>query len=160
MGALGASHLSDYAASKAALHGFADSLRQEVNRDGLGGKVGVHLVCPWLVGDSDMFKGAFSRVGWVGALVKRVLPPLKVQAVAAHVLNGLAFSHGSHWVSYLPFFVRFATLIPKVVLAPSLPTYDALFGALGGRDGMQGWSGSRWNNDLAVKQGGGNKKNQ
>jgi len=152
MGALGAAQLADYAASKAALHGMCDSLRQELNREGLRGKVGVHLVCPWILGDTEMFQGAYSKRqgACCSRTVLRIIPPLKSPILAGHVLDGLAFSHGSHWVTYLPLITRYATLLPKFFLSPSLSAYDALLGAVGGSHGMEGWRGSLWNTNLGL----------
>jgi NAD(P)-dependent dehydrogenase (short-subunit alcohol dehydrogenase family) len=125
MGAgMGAAGLADYTASKAALNALADCLRQEVNADdSLRGRMGVHLVCPWLL-DTDMFKGAFSseKAGWLERCLLRLCPPIKREAMAAHILDGLALRHGSHWVTFKPFYLRFAALMPRVLLAPSLGT--------------------------------------
>jgi NAD(P)-dependent dehydrogenase (short-subunit alcohol dehydrogenase family) len=148
MGAgLGARGVADYAASKAALSTAVECLRQEVNGDkALRGRLGVHLVSPWLV-DTDMFKGAYAseRAPWVERAVLRAVPPLRREALAAHILDGLALRHGAHWVTFSPFFVRFAAYLPRLLQAVSLPAYDALLGSVGGAAGMDKWQGSEWN---------------
>ena len=144
---MGAQGLADYTASKAGLNAAVECLRQEVNaEEALSGRLGVHLVCPWVL-DTDMFKGAFTskRAPLLERCFLRAVPPLRRGAVAAHILDGLAFRHGAHWVTFRPFFMRFAAYLPRLLLAPSVGLYDALMGAIGGARGMELWQGSEWN---------------
>ena len=151
MGGLGAAQLADYCASKHALQGLADCLRQELNRDGLRDALGVHLVCPWLV-DTDMFKGAFMRRSWLAGAFLRAFPPRRAQDVAAATLDALALQHGVHRTYYLPLPMRFITLALRALSAPSLRAFDWLTALAGGREGMVGWQGAE-HNVAAVKAG-------
>ena len=144
MGSLGAARLSDYAASKAALEGFAASLRQEVNRDGLRGWVGVQVVCPWVAG-TGMFEGAFARAGCALRALLRAFPPLRAEEVAGAVLEGLAAHHGAHRLTFAPWPMRWIVGALRVLALAHLPLFDWALAVMGGAGGMAQWRGTEHN---------------
>ena len=144
MGSLGAARLADYAASKAALEGFAASLRQEVNRDGLRGWVGVQVVCPWVAG-TGMFEGAFARAGCALRALLRAFPPLRPEDVAGVVLEGLAAHHGAHRLSFAPWPMRWIVGALRVLALAHLGLFDWALAVMGGAGGMAQWRGTEHN---------------
>ncbi len=149
MGAgLGAAGLSDYCATKAGLCAMVECLRQEVNNDrDMAGRLGVHLVCPWIIGDTEMFTGAYTSpsASCLQRCLLLALQPLKRGALADHILDGLAWYPGAHWVTFRPLVTRYLALVLKLVVSPSVGLYDAIVGAFGGSNGMQRWKGAPWN---------------
>jgi len=138
MGSLGAARLSDYAASKAALESYAASLRQELNRDGLRGAVGVHVVCPWVV-DTGMFGGAFARAGCALRALLRLFPPQRTEDVAGVVLGGLAARHGAHSVRFAPAAMKWVAAGARVLALAHVGLFDWAAGLMGGAHGMDKW---------------------
>jgi all-trans-retinol dehydrogenase (NAD+) len=78
-GLIGTARETDYAASKFAAVGFAESLRQELRRGAAG--VRTTVVCPYYV-DTGMFEGVKTRFSLL-------LPVLKEQAVADRILKAV-----------------------------------------------------------------------
>lgn len=154
MGSVGAARLSDYSASKAALEGFAASLRQEVNRDGLRGALGVQVVCPWVV-DTGMFDGAFARTGWALRAFFAAFPPLAADDVAGQVLQGLSARHGRHSVEFSPAPIRWVVGGLRALMLLHLGFADWFAGVMGGAEGMARWRGTERNERALAGKGGG-----
>jgi NAD(P)-dependent dehydrogenase (short-subunit alcohol dehydrogenase family) len=154
MGSFGAAKLADYCASKAALEGFAACLRQEVNRDGLRGALGVHVLLPWLV-DTGMFGGAFARAGCAQRALLRAFPPQRPADVAAVVLRGLAGAHGEHRVAFAPAPMRWVVGALRALALAHLGAFDWAMGVTGGASGMAQWRGTEHNaRALGASKGG------
>ncbi len=104
----GGPRVADYAASKHAAVGFAESLRMELAETAPG--VRTTLVCPWFV-DTGMFEGARTR--W-----PLLLPFLRPEDVAARVVKAILRDQA---FLQMPPFVR---VLPLLKMLPT-PMYDA-----------------------------------
>ena len=131
MGSLSAAGLADYCASKWALNGFHECLRQELNV--AGSNIRTLLVAPYIV-NTGMFQGAMSKstVYWFQRLL---FPPLSAVTVGRSIVAAI-----EHRQQIL--------VLPKVfALAPTilhlLPTtvYDWIVGQTGGQSGLKNFKG-------------------
>ena len=119
-GLLGVDRQTDYAASKHAAIGFAESLRAELKRAGHTG-VKTTLVEPFYV-DTGMVKGVKSRF-------PRLLPILEQEEVAARVVRAVMKNQQE---------VRIPTVLKLVPVLRILPVslFDRLAGFLGVHESM------------------------
>ncbi|WP_415779468.1 SDR family oxidoreductase [Micrococcus luteus] len=125
-GLVGVARQTDYAATKHAAVGFAESLAAELRKD--GSHVTSLAVCPFYI-DTGMFAGVRSRVPWL-------LPVLDPHHVAQEVLDAVEAG-------------RTRLLLPRAVglIAPlrALPTpvFDRAMDVLGVNATMDGFTGRR-----------------
>ena len=123
-GLVGVARQTDYAASKHAAVGFAESLRAELRK--AGSAVRSLVVCPYYI-DTGMFSGVETKV-------PQLLPILQPDDVAAQVLD--AVESGAQQL-FLPPGVR--TLAPLRVLP--VRAFDAVMDALGVNATMDRFTG-------------------
>lgn len=123
-GLVGVARQTDYAASKHAAVGFAESLRAELRK--AGSAVRSLVVCPYYI-DTGMFSGVETKV-------PLLLPILQPEDVAAQVLD--AVESGAQQL-FLPPGVR--TLAPLRVLP--VRAFDAVMDALGVNATMDRFTG-------------------
>ncbi len=118
--------MSDYAASKHAAVGFADTLRAELAQ--VAPAVRTTLVCPFYV-DTGMFAGVRTRLPWL-------LPILSPEAVVERVLRAVERDEAR---------VLLPPLLHLLPLVTALPTgwSDRLLGALGVDASMASFVGRR-----------------
>ena len=136
MGLLGGARLSAYCASKWGMFGLAESLRLELHRDSVRG-VHVVTVAPYLVGDTELFRGAFARVRSIVDVVRSALfPPLTASAVAKATVEAVCLQQDA--VLVLPWYASAAVW---AVRALPLGAADTVVGALGGWHGMETFVG-------------------
>lgn len=133
MGLLGSARLSDYCASKWALLGMHESLRHEVRAQGAG-KVRFLAVCPYVI-DTGMFAGAFEGEGWVMAVVRTLFPPLRVEFVAARMLQAMR-NHEDFVV--VPSYMG---IVPPLLRLLPVPLQDVILELSGCTKGMQTFRG-------------------
>lgn len=132
MAYVGAAGLSDYCASKAALVALAESLRFELARDGLRNHVKVVIVCPYHVGDTDMFRGSLPHD--CCTLRGCLFSSLRARNVASTIVD--AASAGRNAVISLPWHAYYALWFAHGLLP--LWASDELLGRSGGWHGLQG----------------------
>jgi len=125
-GLIGTPKETDYAASKFAVIGFNESLRQELRRSAPGVKTTV--VCPFYV-DTGMFAGVKTRI-------PLLLPILKEEDVAAQIIA--AVQHDRPQVQ-MPAMVR---TLPMMRMLP-VWAFDRLADFFGVNDAMNDFSGRR-----------------
>lgn len=123
-GLTGAARLSDYAASKHAVVGFAESLRCELSETSPG--VRTTLVCPSYI-DTGMYEGAEIRA-------RHLLPMLRQEEVAAEVIRAIELDRDR---LFLPAAVHL--LQPLLGLPPRVS--DAVLKALGVPQSMEHFVG-------------------
>ena len=129
LGHLGAANLGAYTASKAALLAFHQSLRAELKREGLGGKVKTILVAPGQL-DTLLF-GDVAGQGWVRRFFG---PVVGAGEVARRVVEMVGRGEGGEVrVPVYAAWVQWVGVLPAVV-----------------REWVRGWSGV----DEAVEGGG------
>lgn len=136
MGLLGGARLSAYCASKWGMFGLAESLRMELHRENSRG-VHVVTVAPYLVGDTELFRGAFARIRSVVDVLRSALfPPLTASAVATATVEAVCSRRDV--VLVLPWYASAAVW---AVRALPLRAADTVVGALGGWHGMETFVG-------------------
>lgn len=123
-GLVGVARQTDYAATKHAAVGFAESLAAELRKD--GSRVTSLAVCPFYI-DTGMFEGVHSRLPWL-------LPVLRQEEVAEEVLDAVEAG-------------RTRLLLPRAVglIAPlralPAPVFDRAMDVLGVNATMDGLTG-------------------
>ncbi|KAI8902844.1 hypothetical protein BC833DRAFT_546591 [Globomyces pollinis-pini] len=97
MGLVGAAYSVDYSASKFAITGYAESLRQELN------ETNVHMSClfPGLI-TTGMFLGVSHSLPWI-------TPPLTPNIVAVKMVDMLESNYSQD--VHMPFYAKFLPLI-------------------------------------------------
>lgn len=142
MGLLGAAGLTDYCASKWAINGMHESLRQELAAAGGASRSrSIHtlLVAPYLV-NTGMFDGAMAKdsVYWWHRLLFPALQPEEVALAIIHAVQS------RRRLLVLP---RQLSLVPTLLhLLPS-PMYDFVVSLTGGKTGLRHFTGRHpsWN---------------
>jgi all-trans-retinol dehydrogenase (NAD+) len=134
MGLIGSARLSEYVAGKWALLGLVESLRLELQRDGLYDAVATVALLPSHV-STGLFEGAFEDdANPVRALC---FPPLRDTAVARAAVDAVAA--GGHHVLVLPRSLGWITLLARLALP--LRAFDTFVGWFGGWRGMNSFRG-------------------
>jgi all-trans-retinol dehydrogenase (NAD+) len=137
MGFTGAASLSDYCASKWAVMGLVESLRQELGRDGLYDSVGTVAVAPYHVASTPMFRGILEGPRARNPLRTLFFRALHEEEVAHAIFK--AVCAGGHHVVFLPW--MFEWLVPILRLVMPLRVYDFFVGIMGGWHGMDSFRG-------------------
>lgn len=84
LGLMGSYKLCDYSATKFAVNGFTESMRNELKCSNKDNKIKVTLVCPFHV-RTDMFKGIeFFRFKWAGL-------SMSAEYAANQIMNGILY---------------------------------------------------------------------
>lgn len=135
MGLIGGARLTDYCASKWALLGMLESLRLELQRDGLGGQIGCIAVLPYVT-STGLFRGIFEDPRAANPLRAWLFPPLSPASVAAETLR--AVRRGGDAVVTLPAVLYWAAIFSKLL---PLSLSDAIAGYFGGWHGMSSFIG-------------------
>eukprot|EP00750_Incisomonas_marina_P014987 INCI18046.5.p1 GENE.INCI18046.5~~INCI18046.5.p1 ORF type:complete len:366 (+),score=41.66 INCI18046.5:224-1321(+) len=139
MGLLGAAGLTDYCASKWAINGMHESLRQELAAASASSSIHTLLVAPYLV-NTGMFDGAMANdsVYWWHKLLFPALQPEEVALAIVHAVQS------RRRLLVLP---RQLSLVPTLLhLLPS-PMYDFVVSLTGGKTGLRHFTGRHpsWN---------------
>uniref|UniRef100_K3WIM3 Ketoreductase domain-containing protein n=1 Tax=Globisporangium ultimum (strain ATCC 200006 / CBS 805.95 / DAOM BR144) TaxID=431595 RepID=K3WIM3_GLOUD len=141
MGMASSAGLTDYCASKAAINGFHESLRLELQRDHLD-HIRTLLVCPSAV-DTGMFDGAFQGDSSSMRLARMIVPLLDEQDVVDCIYD--AMLSGKKLLIYCSKGWR-GRVIPWVAsISRLLPVewFDWLLSLAGGHHGMDKFVGRK-----------------
>eukprot|EP00118_Oscarella_pearsei_P007125 m.33778 g.33778 ORF g.33778 m.33778 type:complete len:304 (+) comp31883_c0_seq3:15-926(+) len=106
VGFSGAAQLVDYCTSKFGVVGFTDSLEVELRHLGCTG-IGLSLVCPWVLGDSRLFKGVTYKL-------QAFIPPVTADMVADRLVTAV---QRNEYLVVVPrvfrLFLLFMTILPR-----------------------------------------------
>ncbi|MDJ1370514.1 SDR family oxidoreductase [Gulosibacter molinativorax] len=125
-GLVGVAKQTDYSASKFAVFGFTESLRQELRKERT--RVRTLTVCPYYI-DTGMFEGVHTRF-------PRLLPILDPDDTAERIIR--AIERGQSQL-VLPAFVR---VVPIVRMLPT-PVFDRMMDFFGINNTMDAFTGRR-----------------
>jgi all-trans-retinol dehydrogenase (NAD+) len=123
---IGVAKLADYASSKWAAYGFAESLRMELHRLGKTG-VKTTIVCPFYI-NTGMFEGVQSRWSFL-------LPLLDPNYVASQIVAAM---RENREVLSMPAIVGFVPLMRALL---PVPAFDAIAALLGINNSMDHFVG-------------------